>query len=300
MVKTCHRMAKEKYMDVALENKDLSIEIEGKIEIGKLGTSARNIVGQKYLKENLMKKYKIEPEEVYLNERSKAIVSSTEYVVKTVNGLNLHSDNERNRGDITAECPVCGQREDWTTQAKSKLIHDIEVIPKEDIERNDMNEINRKIHQFLFTKEYDIQELKMLMRGWIKTSILKQEVSKWALEVIKKLIRFYHQCWTLRNKCKFDYTKEAKLAIQKETLLEKIYSVYDSRETIFYREEDQYIDILFQWRKEEWTGTPTVNMKKWLITYYQVVKQQCNSDFDFDVREYFTFEEAVTFWTDVV
>lgn len=150
-------------MDVAFEDKELSIEIDGKIEIEKLGKTARNLVGLKYLKANLKNKYSVDPKQVYLEERRKAILASTEYVRKTANGLNLHSENYRNRGQKKASCPVCDQREDWLhvvkccsiTKNKNKLIHDIEDIHSIDTEREDVKELQRTLRTFLLTEDYD-------------------------------------------------------------------------------------------------------------------------------------------------
>lgn len=140
----------------------------------------------------------------------------------------------------------------------------------------------------------------MVLRGWIRRKNPTHEISKWAFESIKKLLQFYQQCWTLWNKYKYGHNRESNIALQREALLKKIFSAYNSKESIFYRVEDQYTKILFQRKREEWEGVPTANMKKWVVTYDQAVKRRYNCDFDFDVREYFTFEEAVTFQTDVV
>ena len=105
-IKRCHEIAHEKYMDCAYDDMDLSIRIEGKIKCNKLGATTRKVIGSKYLEEMLKKKYSISSSQIYLKERRKAITNTTVYVGKTENGLNLHSNNERNRGNIKAVCPI--------------------------------------------------------------------------------------------------------------------------------------------------------------------------------------------------
>ena len=71
------------------------------------------MIGGKYVSKLLKVKYDTNIEEVYLREKRKAIMSTEVYIGKMVNGINLHSENERNRGNLKAKCPICDQREDW-------------------------------------------------------------------------------------------------------------------------------------------------------------------------------------------
>ena len=94
-------------MDCADEDVNLSIQIENQIKCGKVGSVTRNLIGMKYVTEYLKEKYNTDITDVYLQEHWKAITNSKAYVVKTANGINLHSDNGQNRGCLIAACPVC-------------------------------------------------------------------------------------------------------------------------------------------------------------------------------------------------
>ena len=118
MVKWCHKLAHEKYMDCAIEAKELSISIGGNIECFKLGSTVIKLIGNKYVDELLMKKYQLTSDEVYLQSRRKAIKCSGDYLKKTANGLNLVSEKECFRGNHDAVCPVCQQSENWLHVAK--------------------------------------------------------------------------------------------------------------------------------------------------------------------------------------
>ena len=160
-------------MDCADEDVDLSIQIDNAIKYSKLGSITRELIGLKYAKEYLREKYKIDLEDVYFLERRKAIKSSKEYFVKTANGINLHSKNEQNRGNLDAACPVCNKEENWlhvisccsTRSDKENFINELNEIEFEEYESNVAKRTKDTIGNFLNGGEYDDMEVKMVLRG---------------------------------------------------------------------------------------------------------------------------------------
>lgn len=110
IIQRCHNLA-HGHMDSIYDNIDLSVSFEDAIECGKLGSTARKLIGLKYVNEYLQKKYNVGRSDIYLEERRKAILRSDKYVVKTVNGLNVHGEREKHRGNSSARYPVCQQQE---------------------------------------------------------------------------------------------------------------------------------------------------------------------------------------------
>ena len=80
--------------------------IEGRIKHNKFSSNTWVIIGVKYLSNMLNNKYKIKMDDVYLKKR-KAITTSTIHIDKIGNGLNLHREHKRNRGNHKAVCPIC-------------------------------------------------------------------------------------------------------------------------------------------------------------------------------------------------
>ena len=70
------------------------------------------MIGTTYLKSFLKHKYQLIPEEVYLTERRQAINNSKVYLIKTANGVNLHSEIEKHWGNSEVKFLVCGLEED--------------------------------------------------------------------------------------------------------------------------------------------------------------------------------------------
>lgn len=303
-IKRCHDLAHEQYMDVAFEDTDLSINIGGKIKCNKLGSTTRELIGEKYVQEMLKRKYDSNSSKVYLKERRKVIKTIDVYVGKTANGLNLHSALERYRGNKNAVCPVCGMKEDWlhvakccsSGAAKTELLQRIKEIQFEEVEKNDAAKVEAILRKFLTSTEFEECETKMLLRGWIETSTPKREISVWATKVIRTMLTFYYQCWTRRNQVKFGTTKQAGRLIQKDLLLDKINLIYDMRGEIFERDDEQYINILFKRRKEDWKEVSIKNMQAWIDTVQMAMKRRSDdTNYSFDIQEYLQFEQVTAF-----
>ena len=95
---------------------------------------------------------------------------------------------------------------------------------------------------------------------------------------------------------KFGHDKRARNKIRKDTLLEKIYNAYDTREEVFYQTGDTYGEILFKCEKTEWELATVKNMQSWLRTYDQAVKRRNDADFHLNVSDYFQFNNVME-WT---
>ena len=96
-------------MNIAFEDKHLSIQVGNNMKCNKLRSIVQSLIGNKYLNQYLLEKYQITKEKVYLKEISKAIMRTLVYIGKTANSINLHSNNEQNRGNENVVCPVCNQ-----------------------------------------------------------------------------------------------------------------------------------------------------------------------------------------------
>ena len=154
-----------------------------------------------YVDSYLKRKYDIKTENIFLEERRKAIRASNLFLVKTLNGLNCHSGIDKYRGKAESECPLCQQTEDWlhvlkccsTTPDKKRLIESIESIPtEEDFEIRLTEKILQQIREFFYSEHYNEHEVKLLFRGWIRKGEIKQR-SKWVQKVIQVLVTFFHE-----------------------------------------------------------------------------------------------------------
>ena len=136
----------------------------------------------------------------------------------------------------------------------------------------------------------------MVFQGWIRRTEMLQQ-SEWVQRAIRYLLEFYHDMWHKRNEAKFGGDIEARKKIQKEQLLEQIYDAYQSRNDIFWHELDTYDKILFRVEIDKWESAPIKNMQAWLKTYRQAINRRSEEFFDFNVSEYFQFNQATDIQT---
>ena len=101
-------------------------------------------------------------------------------------------------------------------------------------EQNDTSKVEQLFCDFLSTEEYNEEEVKMILRGWIRKQRPSDEILEWAKHISKLVLEFYHRCWTKRNLIKFGNDREARWRIQKDILLEKIHMAYDRKSKYFF------------------------------------------------------------------
>ena len=77
---------------------------------------------------------------------------------------------------------------------KDTLIDKLEAIKYEDSEVEELNEVTIKVIGFLYTHDFDEEEINILFQGWMKNTSSATGNKKWVVKIIKLLMELYYRC----------------------------------------------------------------------------------------------------------
>ena len=135
--------------------------IDRRIEMTKISTSMRKLIGRKYVQEYLKTKYNTSMDKVCLNERIIEIKQSSIYLAKIANRLNYYGKILKLRGKKTTHCPICMKKEDyihvmkcWSTKERRiQFLTEVKAVEWKEYGRYYQYWIIYKVQQF-FGEQY--------------------------------------------------------------------------------------------------------------------------------------------------